>query len=319
MPMEFLKENDKLNTPIYFFDTFQSNKLYMKREDLTPFSFGGNKVRKALSFFKEIDAGDYDCVVTYGSSSSNHCRVVANLAASRGIECYIIAPAEASEVTFNSKLMELFAAEINVVPVINVHKAIEDKLAFLKEKGKNPYFIAGGGHGNIGTQSFVECYEEIRNYEKENDIFFDYIFLASGTGTTQAGLVCAQLMHKDQRKIVGISIARKNPRGRKVVLGSINEYFDAQKIDVNKNLIEENTIFLDDYIGDGYGGKNRTIETTIKYIMLKYGIHLDATYTGKAFVGMKKHIVSKEIQGKNILFIHTGGTPLFFDFLGGLL
>ena len=45
-----------------------------------------------------------------------------------------------------------------------------------------------------------------------------------------------------------------------------------------------------------------------------YGIPLDETYTGKAFMGMSEYIY--EISDKNILFIHTGGTPLFFDALG---
>ena len=40
---------------------------------------------------------------------------------------------------------------------------------------------------------------------------------------------------------------------------------------------------------------------------------LDGTYTGKAFYGMKQYIGEHGLQGKNILFLHTGGTPLFFD------
>ena len=36
---------------------FQNNNLYIKREDLIPFSFGGNKARKAKLFFDEIDSG----------------------------------------------------------------------------------------------------------------------------------------------------------------------------------------------------------------------------------------------------------------------
>ena len=43
------------------------------------------------------------------------------------------------------------------------------------------------------------------------------------------------------------------------------------------------------------------------------GIPLDTTYTGKAFWGMEKYILENKIEGKNILFIHTGGTPLFFN------
>lgn len=45
------------------------------------------------------------------------------------------------------------------------------------------------------------------------------------------------------------------------------------------------------------------------------GVYLDMTYTGKAFYGMMKYLQEKNIQGKNILFLHTGGLPLFFDFL----
>ena len=151
------------------------NALYVKREDLLPISFGGNKSRKAQLFFKEIDAGAYDTVVTYGSSSSNHCRVVANMAAARGMECYIISPEEASHPTFNSAMMELFGAKITVCPVTAVHDTIEQTIARLRSAGKTPYFIAGGGHGNHGTQAYVDCYDEILRYEQETGVRFDYI------------------------------------------------------------------------------------------------------------------------------------------------
>ena len=109
------------NTVIQKLKPFNGNVFYIKREDLVPFSFGGNKARKAELFFKEIDSGDFDCVVTYGSSSSNHCRVVSNMCAAREMPCYIIAPLEASEPTFNSQMMKLFGAEITTVPVETVH------------------------------------------------------------------------------------------------------------------------------------------------------------------------------------------------------
>ena len=42
-------------TPIHYLEDIRTNHLYIKREDLIPFSFGGNKARKAVLFFKEID------------------------------------------------------------------------------------------------------------------------------------------------------------------------------------------------------------------------------------------------------------------------
>lgn len=293
------------NTPIQQIE----QNLFMKRDDLIPYSFGGNKARKGYLFFEEIDKGAYDCVVTYGSSHSNHCRIISNMAAARGMECILIGPEEVSDTTYNSRFMELFGAEIITVPVEQVHDTIENKLEQLRNDGKKPYFIPGGGHGNIGTEAYVQCYEEIREYEGKKDIHFDYIFFASGTGTTHSGLVCGQIKYGDDRKIIGISIARKNPRGRNVVLDSIKEYMP----DVSEKEIQEKTIFLDQYIGVGYGKENLEISDTIKNSILKYGIPMDSTYVAKAFLGMKKYIEKEQIKDKNILFIHTGGTPLFFD------
>lgn len=334
------KKYDFFPTPVVKLDDAEIPELYVKREDMIPYSFGGNKARKALLFFEEIDKGGYDTVVTYGSSHSNHCRVVANMAAKRGLPCIIIGPEEVSDITYNSIMMEMFGAEIITVPVEKVSKTIDNKLAELKASGKKTYFITGGGHGNIGTQAYVNCYEEIKDYEDRTNTKFDYIFFASGTGTTQAGLVCGQILNDDDRQIVGISIARKKPRGRDVVLDSIREYIDELEHTENskdsldrayskrikelsdkdklEEIIREKTIFLDDYTGDGYGKESAEIEDTIKDCIIRYGMPMDSTYTGKAFLGMKKYIKENRIEDKRILFIHTGGTPLYFDDLNTL-
>ena len=298
-------------TPIYYIDEIKTIHLYIKREDLLPFSFGGNKARKAEFFFREIDSGSYDYVITYGSSSSNHCRVIANACCRRKIGCLIISPLEAGEPTFNSQMMKLFGAEVITVSVSDVHNMIRVKMEEMRRIGKNPYFIEGGGHGNIGTEAYVQCYREIVEYEKMKNIHFDYIFFASGTGTTHAGLVCGQLLVEDERLIVGISIARKNPRGRDVVLNSIRAYLERQ---FTEEQIQQSTIFIDDYTS-GYGKEDYKVLETIENVMRCYGIPLDATYTGKAFMGMWEYIEKENIKDKNVLFIHTGGIPLFFDTL----
>ena len=299
-------------TPLQKIGMIEDNVLYMKREDLLPFSFGGNKARKAELFFREIDAGPYDSVVTYGSGSSNHCRVVANMCIQRNMPCYIISPVETSAESFNQKMMRLFGAEIISVHVSEVKNRIDSILSELRNQGRTPFFIPGGGHGKTGTQAYVNCYQEIKEYEENNGIVFDQIYLASGTGTTQAGLICGKMIHHDPCEIIGISIARKNPYGRNVIMDSVKEYFDDR---IEWSAVQSNTVFLDDYISNGYGQSDLLIRETVFNVLEQYGIPLDETYTGKAFSGMIQQINSNKIQGKNILFIHTGGTPLFFDTL----
>ena len=303
-------------TPIFNLN-YNTNNIYVKREDFIPISFGGNKARKAVYFFNEIDNGNYDCVVTYGSSSSNHCRIIANMCVMRGLKCFIISPKEIFKKTFNSELMDFFGADIEVVPIDEVHDTIENKIHTLKKHGKNPYFIQGGGHGNLGTQAYVDCYKEIIDFEKQNNIIFDYIFHASGTGTTQAGLICGHLINKDLKKIIGISIARSNPRGRNIIFDSIKDYFIEKNIKFSDSEIDNELIFDDSYICDGYASKNEKLNNFINKCLIEYSLPLDPIYTGKAFFGMNEYILKNKIKNKNILFIHTGGGPLFFDYLKG--
>lgn len=308
--MELQKKNMKQNTMIEkLLCSFNQNEIFVKREDLLPFSFGGNKARKAKKFFDYIIKNNYEIVATYGSSSSNHCRVVANLACKYGIECYIVSPEEEYKKTNNSKMVELFGAKVIKAPLDKIKETI-DQLMDELTKNKKAYFIQGGGHGNLGTEAYVEAYDEISDYENENNVKFDYIFLASGTGTTQAGLVCgAALNCENSEKIIGISIARKNPRGQAVIEESVRDYLESisYKGEVPK------VIFDDSYICGGYGKYNDEIIGTIREIISKEGMPLNTTYTGKAFWGMKEYLQKHKIVGKRVLFIHTGGTPLFFD------
>ena len=207
-------------------------------------------------------------------------------------------------------MIELFGARVIQCSVSEVRNVIEKTLKELRNQGYKPYFIEGGGHGDIGTQAYVEAYREILDYERSKGLHFDYIFHASGTGTTQAGLICGMLIHGGNSEIIGISIARKNPYGGQVVLNSVNSYLKS----VGREYITKEVInFVDDYTLGGYGNYNGDILDTIRNVLIKNGIPLDTTYTGKAFWGMKEYIKKSQIKGKNILFIHTGGTPLFFD------
>ena len=294
---------------------FKNNNLYIKRDDLLPFSFGGNKARKAMYFLDEIKQRKADCIITYGSNSSNHCRIIANLAASLKLKCIIISPEEDDESTFNLQMLGCFGADVIRCAISNVSKTIDTTVDSMKSLGYTPYFIMGGGHGNLGTQAYVDCFSEIMNYESDNNIQFDYIFHASGTGTTQAGLVCGRILNNHNTKIIGISIARRNPKGKQIVIDSVNEYMASAGFTDNYS---EQVELIDDYVLDGYGKYNPEIDQTIRGVLKDYGIPLNRTYTGKAFWGMGKYLEKENIENKNILFVHTGGTPLFFDYLRGI-
>ena len=72
---------------------------------------------------------------------------------------------------------------------------------------------------------------------------------------------------------------------------------------------------MDQYRLGGYGKYDERIEDLIRHQYLTNSVQLDPIYTAKAFWGMQQYIKENNITDKRILFLHTGGTPLFYDFL----
>ena len=257
------------------------NTYFIKRDDLLPFSFGGNKVRIAKKYFEDLEKKGYDCIVTYGNSRSNLCRVIANMSAAKGIPCYIISPADDSGEridTNNSRIVRVMGATIVPCLKTNVAATMEKALADCRHKGYNPYYTNGNiyGKGNEKTpvQAYVDAYEEIKKYECETGITFDYIFHASGTGMTQAGLICGSIRHGDSRQIIGISISRNSYAGKRAIREYITKYLAETKHEIS-NIMQIN--FIDKYTLGCYGKYDREIIDTIRTLLIGDGVALEGS------------------------------------------
>jgi len=305
-PKTIMSDIDYLETDNYH------NNIYMKRDDLISFSFGGNKARKAKYFFEKILVGDFETVITYGSKFSNHCRIIASMCKKYNLKCVIISPYGSDDINFNRRLIKMNDAEIIECEVEEVSDTIDQVLKHEDKKTDNKgYFIPGGGHGNLGTQAYVDAYHEIEIWSRQNNRKFDYIFLASGTGTTQAGLVLGNYIHKNHTEIIGISVARERDYGTSVIDESISDYALSKNIDIDD--IDQEINFYDDLVISDYGKSTEEIDDTLLGMYENHGIAFNRSYTGKAFTGMKNYIKKNNLSNKNILFINTGGIPLFFD------
>ena len=113
---------------------------------------------------------------------------------------------------------------------------------------------------------------------------------------------------------MGISVSRNETRGKQVIARNLEEYAQMHKSSLPQNF-KEKILFTDQYMENGYGTYSQDTADLIRSIYRSEGTPLDMTYTGKAFCGMVKYLEDHQIRNKNILFLHTGGTPLFFDFL----
>lgn len=313
-------------TPIYkIVDRKQSgNQLYIMREDLLPFSLGGNKVRIANAFFEDMQKKGCDVMIAYGNVRSNLCRVIANECFRKKIPCYMICSFEEGESeekeTSNSRLMQMLHVKIVKCRKNEIAQTVERTMKQIEQEGQKPYYIYGNkfGTGNEGVSAsaYAKAYQEILNFEKEQEVSFDYIFHASGTGATQAGLTCGHLLANDSKKIVGILISsREYERALSIIETGMREYLKG--LGKELSLEDQKEIHLaGEYTKGGYGQYDEEIEQCIREEFALNGVAMDGTYTGKAFLGMEHYIEDHKISGKTILFIHTGGTPLFYDWLG---
>ena len=65
-------------------------EIWIKRDDCTGLSTGGNKTRKLEFLMAEAQAQGADMVITQGATQSNHARQTAAFAAKLGMSCHIL-------------------------------------------------------------------------------------------------------------------------------------------------------------------------------------------------------------------------------------
>lgn len=277
--------------------------LFIKRDDLYPKFGGGNKARKLDFILGKARNENYNAVVTAGGAQSNHCRATALYAASLGWKTILIIHDDKPErYEGNLKLMELSGAEIRFVKQADVKEAMDNAMSDLEKKGRKPYYIWGGGHSVEGAWAFYEAVKELRS--QLGNTIPDYLVVASGTGTTQAGLEVGIRHFYPKCQVIGVSVAREEKRGKEEILKSmreLNEYLN------NRIDLPDTITFDTNKCGVGYETVFPELMETVREALEK-GLVLDPTYSGKAFYTMKSFIEEGTIaQNSNVVFWHTGG------------
>jgi len=284
-------------------DAFDMNiDLHMKRDDLYPLSGGGIKARKISYIIKKAVEDGYDAVVTNGGPQSNHARATAITAANLGLKCHLVVVLEEGQEYAkcgNILLMQMSGATIEYTTKENLASTMDIAVEKLAKKGHQPLYIWGGGHCLQGTVAFVDAAAEARR--QCADWIPDYLVLASGTGSTQAGLIIG---YADlPTKVIGVSIARERERGTNIIQDCIEEYYIAHPSIKKQTSVD----FRDDWIDQGYEKYSGELFGLIEQAA-KTGYFFDPTYSGKGWRGLVSLVHAGEIPpGSKVLFWHTGG------------
>jgi D-cysteine desulfhydrase family pyridoxal phosphate-dependent enzyme len=288
---------------------FKDCEIWIKRDDLTGHSFGGNKERKLEFILGDALKNESKTIVTVGSLQSNHCRITASLARKFNMDVELVlisnSAKETAQVEANYFLDKIMGAKIHLVKSKEVRDKIKELLADLESKGKKPYFIEGGGHNPLGVAGYALAVKELNKQMEKEKVNADYIFLPTGTGTTHAGLLAGKELYGFDPKIVGISIARPLERCLNETVMAIDGFFALLKKDFS---IDMDIRIYDKYIGKSYGSLTDEAIKAVRLLAQTEGIVLDPVYNAKAFAGMLDRIKRKKISG-NIIYLLTGGAP----------
>lgn len=303
-----------LPTPIQKLEIIskETNKnIYIKRDDLTDMVASGNKIRKLEYAIKDAINKGCDLFITCGGFQSNHARATAAVAAQLHMKCVLLLREELNDDSNNGNyfLDQLLGATIIMKKHDDFKEHKEEYLQQIakdyQQQGYHPYIIPMGASNGVGTLGYIEAYQEILDYEKNNHISFDAIVCAVGSGGTYAGLYIGNELAHAKKDIIGFNVCDDEDYFKKEIHSIIQDTLPLIHIDA----IDENHIhIIDGYVGKGYSLSQQSELDQIVDLSQKEGIILDPVYTGKAYQGLLTEIEKGTFDHyQNILFIHTGG------------
>jgi D-cysteine desulfhydrase family pyridoxal phosphate-dependent enzyme len=292
------------------------DQLWIKRDDHTGISFGGNKTRKLEFVVGDAKANKCDTLVTVGGIQSNHCRQTAAVAAVSGMRCILLLGGdEPEEYTGNILLDKMLGAEMKFFPgesAFTLNKRLDGIMDTLTDFGLTPYAIPAGAAMPVGVVPYAVAMDELNNQFKENDFFPDRIILAVGTGGTLAGLILGAHMLDLDTEIIGITVSKPADEVKEEVQDLIERTVQSYpEIESFKPKINVD----DNFIGKGYAQLEDGVVSAIEMFAKMEGIFLDPVYTGKAGLALIRMALAGDIKSDSpTLFYHTGGEPALFTY-----
>ncbi len=289
--------------------------VWIKREDLLPLAFGGNKLRNLEYLVGAALAEGADSLVTSGRRWSNHCRLTAAAGARAGLGVHLVLSGPPLDPPGpGTRLAEALGATVHQLATADREErdaTVASVVAELEATGHRPFVIGVGGSGLPGTYGQFEAGQEAFGQLAALEVRPQALFLPSATGGTQAGLVVANGVSPGiDGPIVGVLVARPDAELRPSIEAQVAGLAEL----VGAAPVPPEAIVLDgSQYGDGYGRPTAAAEAAMRLLGRTEGILVDPIYTAKALAALVAGARSGELAGKNVVFWHAGGTPGLFE------
>lgn len=295
--------------------------FWIKRDDLLPGAAGGNKTRKLDFCIADGLSQGADTIITCGAVQSNHCRLTLAWAVKENLDCHLVLEERVKgsyneNASGNNFLFHLMGVKsITVVPGGSDMKAEMEKLSDrLKANGKKPYIIPGGASNPIGAAGYVACAQEILQQSFEMGLSIDHMVVPSGSAGTHAGILAGFEGTHAGIPVSGINVSRTKQDQERLVYDLAVK--TADKVGAAGTVDPKTVTCFDGYVGPGYSLPTQEMADAVKLLASTEAILLDPVYSGKAMAGCIDLARNGYFDDcKNIVFLHTGGSPALYAYL----
>ncbi len=313
-----------LPTPLERLDRLSAElggpEIWIKRDDCTGLSTGGNKTRKLEFLMAEAQVMGADMVMTQGATQSNHARQTAAFASKLGMRCHLLLENRTGSKDHNYKrngnvlLDHLHGATTETRgPDLDMHAEMEAVADNFRKDGTKVYTIPGGGSNATGALGYVNCAFELVGQANDRGMVIDHIVTATGSAGTQAGLITGLKAINAQIPLLGIGVRAPRQKQEENVFKLAQA--TAEKLGCAGVVARSDVVANTDYVGEGYGiPRADTLEAIRMFAQLE-GILLDPVYSGKGAAGLIDLVRKGHFKkGERIVFLHTGGAAALFGY-----
>jgi len=295
-------------------------EIWIKRDDCTGLSTGGNKTRKLEFLMAEAELEGADMVMTQGATQSNHARQTAAFAAKIGMDCHILLEDRtgSDDTNYNNNgnvlLDHLHGATTEKRKGgVDMNAEMEKAAERMRADGRKVYTIPGGGSNPTGALGYVNCAFEMLSQVNDSHTKIDHIVHATGSAGTQAGLIVGLKAMNAQIPLLGIGVrAPKEAQEANVFKLACAT---ADKLGCSGVVAREDVVANTDYVGEGYGIPTESGLEAIKMFAELESILLDPVYSAKGAAGFIDLVRKGHFKkGERVIFLHTGGSAALFGY-----
>ncbi|MEM1327745.1 MAG: pyridoxal-phosphate dependent enzyme [Bacteroidota bacterium] len=263
-------------------------QLWLKREDQIHPTLSGNKWRKLKYNLQAARTQNYNTLVTFGGTFSNHIAATAAAGHLCNFQTYGIIRGEATA-SQNPTLQQAQAHGMQLHFVDRSTYRNANRIALAQQLIPEPfYFLPEGGTNQLALKGCAEIVLEL----KEQLIQLpDFVCVSCGTGGTIAGII--QGINGRQR-VIGFSALK-------------GDFLEKEVRQLLENELDNWEIMTDYHFG-GYAKIKPILIAFMQQFYAQYQIPLEPIYTGKMLYGIFD-LIEKGFfpDGSQIVAIHTGG------------